>query len=583
MSIVLGLLILVLHAALIVVTIPVLAGMLGVLRARLAGRLGPPFLQPVRDMQRLLRKHPVLPESASPLLPIAPLVSLACLAAAALLVPSFALGMATAPVADLVVIAGLLAASRLAMSLAALDAGAAISGMAASRAMSLAVLTEPALLLAVFVVATMAGSTNLDSVAGALREGGSALRVSLGLALLATAIVALVEAGRFQGRGSVLGLGQDTAALTLSGWHLAVAETASALRLVVWLAAAAGDVRSRGYGPFRRRAAGLDRRPAGLGGEDGGADRRAGADRGRAPGLTLVLDPGIAGDGAAAGVVGGGVPVHRPGPRLMTGALDIAHLLGGLMLVLALLMLAQRRTEAATGAYAMQSAALAMAAAAQAWAQNRGGLWVAAIVILGVQAVLLPTALRRVARIAPQPDGGSPAAMALGVAAVILAILAVRGTVLPAAMAREDLAASLAVTVLGLLAVITRRDPMGQMLGFLTAASGCTLAAVSLPGLPGPLMLLGLALLLLPFLGVADAAALGAAGGAAMMPSWPLLMVAVPLLAAAAAGGGTAARLGDVGQPRRRRAGVRVGVPPALGRRRARLRAGGGARPPSIW
>jgi formate hydrogenlyase subunit 4 len=235
-SIVLGLLILVVHAGLIVVTVPVLAGMLGVLRARLAGRVGPPFLQPMRDIQRLLRKQPVLPESASPLLPIAPLVSLACLAVAALLVPSFALGMATAPVADLVVIAGLLATSRLATSLAALDAGAAISGLAASRAMSLAVLTEPALLLAVFVVATMAGSTNLDSVAGALREGGSALRVSLGLALLATAIVALVEAGRFQGRGSVLGLGQDTAALSLSGWHLAVAEAASALRLVVWLA-----------------------------------------------------------------------------------------------------------------------------------------------------------------------------------------------------------------------------------------------------------------------------------------------------------------------------------------------------------
>jgi hydrogenase-4 component E len=187
----------------------------------------------------------------------------------------------------------------------------------------------------------------------------------------------------------------------------------------------------------------------------------------------------------------------------MNGALEIAHLLGGVMLVLALLMLAQRRTEGAIGAYALQSAALALAAAAQAWAQDGAGLWVAAIVILGVQAVLLPAGLRRVAQTAPQPDGGSPAAMALGVAAVVLSILAVRSAVLPTAMAREDLAASLSVTVLGLLAVITRRDAMGQMLGFLTATSGCILAAVSLPGLPGPLVLLGLALLLLPGLGVA--------------------------------------------------------------------------------
>ncbi len=235
MTILPGLLILVLHAALILAAAPVLVGVLGMLRARLAGRTGPSILQPLRDLQRLARKQPVLPESASALLIAAPLASVTALAAAALLVPSFALGMASAPVADLIVIAGLLTASRMATALGGLESGAAIGGVAAGRVMSLAVLTEPALLLAVFVVATMAGSTNLDSVAGALREGGSGLRVSLGLALAAAAIVALVEAGRFQGRGSVLGLGADTSRLALSGWHLAVAEYAAGLRLAVWL------------------------------------------------------------------------------------------------------------------------------------------------------------------------------------------------------------------------------------------------------------------------------------------------------------------------------------------------------------
>jgi hydrogenase-4 component E len=186
----------------------------------------------------------------------------------------------------------------------------------------------------------------------------------------------------------------------------------------------------------------------------------------------------------------------------MSGALDLAHLLGGVMLVLALLMLAQRRIESVIGAYTLQSAALALATAAQAWAQGEGGLWVAAITVLGVQAVAIPAALRAVSRETAQPDGGSPAAMALGVVAVVLAILAVRGAALPAAVAREDLAAALSMMALGLLAVITRRDRLGQMLGFLSAASGCTLAAVSLPGLPGPVILLGLALLAIPALGV---------------------------------------------------------------------------------
>ena len=186
----------------------------------------------------------------------------------------------------------------------------------------------------------------------------------------------------------------------------------------------------------------------------------------------------------------------------MTGALDLAHLLGGVMLVLALLMLAQRRIEAVISAYTLQSAVLALAAAAQGWAQGRAELWVAAIAVLGVQAVVIPNALRHVSRETTQPDGGSPAAMALGVAAVVLAILAVRSATLPAGVAREDLAAALSVMALGLLAVITRRDGLGQMLGFLSAASGCTLAAVSVPGLPGPVILLGLALLAIPALGV---------------------------------------------------------------------------------
>jgi hydrogenase-4 component E len=116
--------------------------------------------------------------------------------------------------------------------------------------------------------------------------------------------------------------------------------------------------------------------------------------------------------------------------------------------------------------------------------------------------VVIPAGLRFVTRETPQPDGGSPAAMALGVVVVVVAILALRGAALPGAVAREDLAAALSVTALGLLIAMTRRDPLGQMLGFLSAASGCTLAAVSMPGALGPVILLGMALLAIPALGV---------------------------------------------------------------------------------
>ena len=226
---------LVLHAALMAAAAPALAGMLAAMQARLAGRRGAPVIQPFRDLRRWARKQPQLPEGASAALAAAPLVSLAALASAALLVPSFALGLASAPAADLIVLAGLLALSRAAMAAAGLASGRAIGGLAAGRAMSLAVLTEPALLLVVFTVAVMAGSTNLDVVAGVLRDGGSGVRIWVALAMAAAAIVALAEAGRFAWGGGLLAAGRDTGGLAFSGWHLAVVAYGGWLRLLVWL------------------------------------------------------------------------------------------------------------------------------------------------------------------------------------------------------------------------------------------------------------------------------------------------------------------------------------------------------------
>lgn len=219
-----GVLTLLLHAALVLAAAPVLAGLLGLARARLLGRSGPPVLQPWRDLVRLARKQPVLAEDASWLFAALPGVCVAATLAAALLVPSFALGMATAPLADLLVIAGLLALARCALALAGLDTGTAAGGMGASRATLFAAHAEPVLLLVFLLLALLAGTTNLDAVAAALREGGQGLRLPLGLALLATCAVALAGTGA-----------QDTLALEYSGRHLALVEYAAALRLLLWL------------------------------------------------------------------------------------------------------------------------------------------------------------------------------------------------------------------------------------------------------------------------------------------------------------------------------------------------------------
>src|SRR5690242_589571 len=101
MSPLLGIAAQLLHAALTFAAAPVLIGVVRLAKARLLGRAGPSIWQPWRDLIRLGRKQPVLAENASPLFRAAPQVACTAIAAAAMLVPSFGLGMVTAPLSDL--------------------------------------------------------------------------------------------------------------------------------------------------------------------------------------------------------------------------------------------------------------------------------------------------------------------------------------------------------------------------------------------------------------------------------------------------------------------------------------------------
>jgi hydrogenase-4 component E len=191
----------------------------------------------------------------------------------------------------------------------------------------------------------------------------------------------------------------------------------------------------------------------------------------------------------------------------MGASADIAHLLGGTVLVLSLVLLAQRRTGPAIDTYAVQAWVLAAATAWQGWTQGEWALGVIALAILAGKGVLVPAILHRIARSGVAPGRSGPAAgglssMVLGVGVVILAILAVRTTLPTATLAREDLASALSVVLLGLLAVAARRSALGQMLGFLAFENGCALAAVSMRGMPPEMILFAAVLLLLPALGV---------------------------------------------------------------------------------
>jgi formate hydrogenlyase subunit 4 len=229
-----------LHLALMLAAAPLMVGLTRWLKARMMGRVGASPLQPWRDLDKLLRKRPVVAENASWITRAAPYLGAGSALAAAALVPGFARGMLAAPLADLVLVAGLLALGRIAIALAGMDAGTAFGGLGAAREMSFAALAEPALLLSAMTFAILTGTTNLDAIAATFQEGLLGLRVSLALALVALLAVALAENGRMPVDNPAthleLTMVHEAMILEASGRHLALWELASALRLALWLA-----------------------------------------------------------------------------------------------------------------------------------------------------------------------------------------------------------------------------------------------------------------------------------------------------------------------------------------------------------
>jgi len=214
-----------LHVALMLTAAPALAGWLPWLAARRAGTRGPPLRQPWTDLLRLFRKQPETPESASCVFRLAPIASFGVMLAAAALVPSFTLGMAFAPQADLVAIAGLLALGRVMLVLAAMDAGTAPAGLAAGQMMTRATLVEPALWLIILTLALLAGSSNLDLIAGLQLAG--LLQPSAASVLAAAALAGLAFADIAEPPGRIQA--------EFSGTGLALVQAAADLRLVIWL------------------------------------------------------------------------------------------------------------------------------------------------------------------------------------------------------------------------------------------------------------------------------------------------------------------------------------------------------------
>ena len=169
---------------------------------------------------------------------------------------------------------------------------------------------------------------------------------------------------------------------------------------------------------------------------------------------------------------------------------DIAHLLAGLMVLLSFTLLYQTRLFALLNVFALQSIVLSASVAWQAWIQDAPHLYITAVIALLVKGIIIPVALHRVVmRLGIgrtiEAVGGFGITMPFGMGLVALSIVVMlHATAGADPLAREDLAFALSVVLLGLLMMVSRRNAVSQIIGFMSMENGLILAAAGAKGMP---------------------------------------------------------------------------------------------------
>jgi hydrogenase-4 component E len=171
-------------------------------------------------------------------------------------------------------------------------------------------------------------------------------------------------------------------------------------------------------------------------------------------------------------------------------AFDISHLLAGSLVLASFMLLYQDRLYALLNIFALHAFVLALSVAWQAYIQDAPHLYFTALIALVFKAIVIPVALHRIiVRLGIHREietvVGVGITMLGGIGLVALSIM-IMLRVTPEAdpLAREDLAFALAVVLLGLLLMVTRRNAVSQVVGFMSLENGLVLAATGAKGMP---------------------------------------------------------------------------------------------------
>jgi hydrogenase-4 component E len=171
-------------------------------------------------------------------------------------------------------------------------------------------------------------------------------------------------------------------------------------------------------------------------------------------------------------------------------ALDVAHLFAGGLVLVSFMLLYQDRMSGLVNIFALHAVVVSLSVAWQAYIQAAPHLYITAAIALGVKAFVIPLALHRIiVRLGIhktiEPVVGIGLTMLAGIGLVALSIMVMLPiTAQAGTLAREDLAFALSVILLGLLMMVSRRNAVSQVIGFMSIENGLILAATGAKGMP---------------------------------------------------------------------------------------------------
>lgn len=182
-----------LQALLILLVAPLFTGMARVLRAKMHSRKGPPVVQNYRDILKLLKRQEVVPAQASWVFQVTPYVLMTVMVLVAMIIPILTVQSPLGMIGDLILVIYLFALARFFFALAGIDSGNPFAGVGANREMTMAILIEPVMVLVLFVMALLAGSTNLGTISSRVEAGQIPYQATVWLGMLAFAFATFVE------------------------------------------------------------------------------------------------------------------------------------------------------------------------------------------------------------------------------------------------------------------------------------------------------------------------------------------------------------------------------------------------------